>query len=829
MQTRALGQTPPWLAVAVLSAATLGYEVLLTRLFAIVQWHHFAYMIISLALLGYGMSGTFLAIIHEQAGRRFTRFFATNAALFGATAPLCFGLAQRVPFNPLEIGWNPHQLLHLFAIYLLLTVPFFATANAIGLALLVFRRETHRVYAADLVGAGFGATAVVGALFVLPAQQTLLVIAAAGFIAACLTLRSSRGRIKLAALTLLALLLATFAGPLQWLQPLPTPYKALQQALQVTGAQQIATIDGPLGTVTALRNELVPPRHAPGLSLSTGTAPPEQIGLFLDGQPIGAISRFADQQTAPAFLDQMSSALPYHLHAAGVGAGPRVLVLGAGGGTEVLQALSHGAVRIDAVELNANVVVLVRDTFGEFAGGLYAHPYVHVHIAEPRGFAAADTRSYEIIQVALLEAFGAAAAGLHSLQANYLYTVEGLQTLIARLAPGGMLSLTRWVQEPPRDILKLFATTIDALQKAGVVEPDRHLALIRGWNTTTLVLSRRPFEAGQIEALKRFTRNRSFDLSWYPGMQAAEANRYNITDQPYLFDAASALLSEQRQQYTSRYKFDIEPASDDRPYFFHFAKWRTIQELLALAAGAGLAQLEWGHIVLLATVSQALLASILLITLPLWIITRRNRSGPTPPLPRRRLLSYFLAIGLAFMFMEIAFIQKFVLFLSHPLYAIAVVLAAFLVFAGLGSAASKVLARLGDPRGAIWLVSAAIMALTTVYLMLLGPLFGHFVALAEPLKIVLSVVLVAPLAFLMGMPFPHGLRCLRGPAAALVPWAWAINGCASVVSAALATALSMEIGFSGIVLAAVILYAVAAASLPQALPAVRGDLPTPLP
>jgi hypothetical protein len=184
--------------------------------------------------------------------------------------------------------------------------------------------------------------------------------------------------------------------------------------------------------------------------------------------------------------------------------------------------------------------------------------------------------------------------------------------------------------------------------------------------------------------------------------------------------------------------------------------------------------------------------------------------------PRRQVLAYFLAIGLAFLLMEIAFIQKFLLFLSHPLYAIAVVLSAFLVFAGLGSASSETLDRLGGPRRGIWLVATAIMLLTTSYLLSLPPLFRQLMGLAEPLKAIVSVLLIAPLAFLMGMPFPHGLRRLQGPATELVPWAWAINGCASVVSAALATVLAMEIGFSGVVLAAVALYGAAAACLPQA-------------
>ena len=302
-------------------------------------------------------------------------------------------------------------------------------------------------------------------------------------------------------------------------------------------------------------------------------------------------------------------------------------------------------------------------------------------------------------------------------------------------------------------------------------------------------------------------------------MQPQEANRYNVVASPDLFDGATALLGPGRDHFVQNYKFDIAPATDDQPHFFHFFKWRSLPELLSLKEQGGLPLLEWGYPVLVATLVQAVLASLLLIAAPaawaMWIGARQNN-----PRPRGRVLVYFLAIGFAFMFIEIAFIQKFVLFLSHPLYAVAVVLFAFLLFAGIGSAASG---RLHDAALRKWRNPVAALAFAVVLpiglcalfcLTLLAWLFQHAMGLPDALRIVISAALIAPLAFFMGMPFPLGLARVENIDARLVPWAWAINGCASVTGAVLATLLAIHVGFTAVVVVALMLYGVAAAARP---------------
>jgi len=265
------------------------------------------------------------------------------------------------------------------------------------------------------------------------------------------------------------------------------------------------------------------------------------------------------------------------------------------------------------------------------------------------------------------------------------------------------------------------------------------------------------------------------------------------------------------------YKFNIAPATDDKPHFFHFFKWRSLPEFLALKEQGGLPLLEWGYPVLVATLVQATMASLLLIGLPMTWITwagARREGRATPTGSRRRVLVYFLAIGFGFMFIEIAFIQKFALFLSHPLRAVAVVLFAFLLFAGIGSRMAGRLQRRARPRQTLAAVVAALAMSAVLCLLLLPWLFRHGMGLPDTARILISVGLIAPLAFFMGMPFPLGLTRMEATDATLIPWAWGINGCASVTGAVLATLLAIHVGFTAVVVTAMLLYLLAATSAP---------------
>jgi len=801
-------QKPPVLAIALISGAALAYEILLMRLLSIIHWHHFAYMIISVALLGYGASGSFLAINRERLKGKFSSAFVINAALFGLTSLSCFLLAQSLPFNALETLWDPRQPLWLLLIYLLLFIPFFCAANCICLSFSEFPQQLHRVYFYDLLGAGFGAVLAIAALFLFMPMAALRAVALLGLVTALVAvieLKPGNHRGKF----VLFIVISTVAVSSPELTMKLSQFKGLSQALAVQGARVLDNRSSPLGLLTTVESTVMPFRHAPGLSLNTPAVPPSQLAIFTDGDGMSMMTSQSGSGANLDYLDYVTSALPYHVLLPSLqGRAPDVLVLGAGGGTDVLQALHLGAFRVDAVEVNAQLVSLVSETFAGFSGGLYEDPRVSIHIGEARGFVSASSRQWDLIQLALLDSFGASAAGLHALSENYLYTVEAIQAFLGKLRPDGILAITRWIKLPPRDGLKLLATAATSLEESGISHPGDHIMMIRGWNTSTLLLRKQAFSSEEISRLRTFCQDRWFDLIHYPGIREGEPNRFNQLRQAWFYQGAQQLLDERRASFLDQYKFDIHPATDDRPYFFQFLKWSSLPEILALREQGGLPLLEQGYLILVATLAQAAVASLVLILLPLWVgsvAKRREHQGLW------RVFAYFLAIGFAFMLIEIAFIQKFILFLSHPLYAVAVVLSAFLVCAGLGSAASG---KWGS-KFPIYPVVAGIAVLAMLYLFLLPPIFQQLIGLPDAAKIGISAALIAPLAFLMGMPFPLGLSQVAKTMPSGVAWAWGINGCASVMGAVLATILAIHTGFVFVVVLAILLYFLAATASPK--------------
>ncbi len=804
-----VGERLPRGSIALVSAAALAYEVLLTRLFAIIQWHHFAYMVISLALLGFGASGTVLALARRRLMGRFAAVYTSCLALFGVTTVACYLAVRRLPFNPEEMLWDPRQPLYLLLTYLLLAVPFFFAATGIGLALMRYADRAPRLYAADLLGAGVGGAGVVLLLFVAAPGDIVKVVGVLGVAAAVVGCRETGTRLQAVGPLLGGVAVVLLLLPSGWLRPEPSPYKGLSQLLEVSGARLAAERTGPLGVVSAVESPRVPVRDAPGLSLLSPVVPPEQVALFVDGDGPLVITRDTGERSALAYLDYLPVAAPYHL-----GRPQEVLVLGSGGGSGVLQARYHGARRVDAVERNPHVLALAREPYADFSGGVYDAEGVRVHVADARAFVATRADRYDLIQLDAQGGGGGAAAGLYALSEDYLHTTEAFGLYLDHLTPDGYLAVTRSLRLPPRSALKLAATAIAALTRQGVSDPAGHLILFRSLQTVTLLVKATPFTGAEVAALRRFLAARAFDPVHYPGMAAGEANHHNVLDRPLFYEGVRALLGEDAEGFTQRYKYAIAPATDDRPFFHQFFRWRTLPEIVALRERGGLPLLEWGYPVLVVTLAQAVLAGLFLILLPLGRLRKREAASASGS-GYVRVVVYFSAIGLGFLFIEIALIQKFVLFLGHPLYAVGVVLAAFLAFAGLGSSLAGRLAARWGGRQVAMRAAAGVAVLAFMLATGVGVLAGAPMAWPAAVKIGMALLLIAPLGLLMGMPFPLAMVGLGRTAPGMVPWAWGINGCASVVSAVLATLIAVHLGFIALVLCAAALYGVAALTFPM--------------
>ena len=798
----------PVYSIAVLSAAALGYEILLVRLLSIIQWHHYAAMIISLALLGYGVSGTVLALFQKRLLQWFRFYYLTNIVLFGLTSLLCFLVAQQWSFHPEELLFSVGQWRNLVFIYLSLAVPFFFAANAIGLALICYREQLSKLYAADLIGAGLGSLAIILVLFFVFPDTALRFISLLGLMAALIAAVETGPVKRPAWMLLLVLLVIPIILPRVWLQPSLSPYKDLSQALRVTGTSIIDQRSSPLGLIAVMGSTKIPLRYAPEASLHLASEPPAQLGVFIDGNGPTVITRVSEESHLD-YLAQFTSALPYALKEP-----ENVLVLGAGGGTAVLQGLQLGAQEVTAVELNPQIIGLVKTTYADYAGHLYNDELVQVINREARGFLTASDQQFDLIQLPLPGGVGASATGLYSLSEDYLHTVEAFRYYLDHLTPDGYLMINSWVKLPPRDTLKIIATAIAALKEMGVREIDQHLAVIRGWQTSGVLIKKDNFSTEEIEALKAFCKQRSFDVSFYPGITREEVNRFNLLSEPFYYLGTRALLGKDANRYLGEYKFNLTPARDNRPFFYHYFKWDSLREILSLYGRGGAALIDTGYLVSVATLLQAILASMFLVLLPVYFF-QRNRSLQQHSISRSKVLVYFTALGLAFLFIEIAFIQKLMLFLHHPLYAVAVALTAFLIFAGLGSAWSQ---RQLDIKGTLTIGIVrpviVIFLLGLSYLLLLDKLFAGAIQLPDSVRVFISIAIIAPLAFCMGIPFPRGLTQLGQQAPELMPWAWGINGCASVISAVLASLIAIHIGFNAVIVIAILLYIIAAQYFP---------------
>lgn len=817
---------PVLFAIAVISASALAYEILLMRLFSIIQWHHFAYMIISLALLGYGVSGVFLALSRDRLSRNFPWAIMTNLLLFSFSAPACFLLAQQIPFNPAEILWAPVQFLYLCNIYLILTLPFFFAANVIGLSFYQFKQQISSIYAADLLGAGAGSVGIILLLFLMFPEKILIVLILSGILATLIVSIYAFGQqVNTINWTVASIVigLAVIFAPTGWLALNISPYKSQSKLLLIPGTKVIDRSSSPLGLISVMKSDVTPLRYAPGLSLNATAEPPEQLAVFTDADNMTAITRYNGNPETVSYLQETTSALPYYLKQLA-----DILILGAGTGGDILQANYHTIKHIDAVELNPQVIELVKEKYADFAGHIYSRANVNLHVGEARGFIATSNKTYDLINISLLDAFGTS-AGLYSMAENYLYTEQAVQDYLRHLSPGGYLSITRWIKIPPRDATKLLATVISALKEGNIEHLGQRIIMIRSWQTSTLIVKNGDISAEEINRLKQFCSEHSFDPVYYPGISAQEVNRFNIQLQPYLYQAAIALLSNKSESFIDDYKFNIEPATDNQPYFFHFFKWQTLPEIFSLWESGGIFLMESGYLLLIAALLQAIAASLLLIVLPLRLwksklgITNLSgtdlhssegrQAGKLDVKPETgsqlRILVYFFSLGLAFLFIEIAFIQKFILILHHPLYAITAVLSTFLLTAGAGSYFSAKLSR-SNEKSVIMLPVAAIALLSMIYILSFESITGFLLETGDLRRYLLSILLITPLGFCMGMPFPMGLAKISQNNPELIPWIWGINGCASVISAILATLIAMQFGFSVLIFLAIALYCLAA-------------------
>ncbi len=785
------------IAIFFISAAVLGLELVLVRALSIGHWHHFSYLVISTALLGFGAGGTFVTVGSKLLVRHYAKGLWCFACLLALSVPFVFWVCQKVPLDELQLIWDRRQILYLFGYYLLFFVPFFCAGVSIALAFTVCADKAHRLYFYNMTGSGLGAAGIVALMYRYSPQQLLLVVSAAAFFAALILAFGISRRWLVATLICTAVCLLAFSpiGPFE-LEIEISENKLLVYYSALPEAETVAVLYSPLGRLDCVQAPAI--RHFPGLSFTYQGDLPKQFLIISDADGISAINHFEHLSDLDCY-NHTTSALGYHLQSC-----PNVCIIGAGGGSDVAQALALKAHKVTAVEMNSQIIELVRDKFDKFASGLYNRADVQIIIAEGRSFLQTTRQLFDIINISLLDSLSASAAGLYALNESHLYTIEAIEQALRRLRPNGLLSITRGLKTPPRDSLKMFATVTEALRSRGVTEPAKHIIMIRSWATATIIVSPGPFSSLQIANARKFTQERSFDLVHLPGIEPAEVNRFHILEKPIYYESAQRILSPEYEAFYRNYAYSIRPATDDRPYFFDFFKWESLPHMIRTMPRQWLPFSEWGYLVLGATLLQAICASSLFILLPLFIAKPVKAVGSG----KLAALSYFLLLGLAYMFLEMGFIQKLTLLIGHPVFGVAVTLVGFLVFSGCGSLFSARLFQ--SPVRRIQVAVLAIIIIGVAEIMLLKFSFNWLVGFSRPGRILLGLAIAAPPAFFMGIPFPTALKRLHATGKPLVPWAWGVNGFASVIGAVLGTFLAISVGFTTLTLVALACYFLAA-------------------
>ncbi len=784
-----------YLGIFLLSASTLAFEINLTRIFSVAQFYHFAFMIVSLALLGFGASGALLTLfpgIKDQDLRSTLAWLGWGLAgsMLGA-----YALTLYVPFDSYRIAreWGQGAVLALH--YVALAAPFFCCGAAVGLLLDAQSRRVGRVYAANLLGSAAGCLLAVIAPAVVGGAGMVFLAAALGALAAGVFPPPARDRTRRrvsllihggAFLTLLAL---AFQTP-SFFEIRLSPYKSLSYALRYPDAMLTFQRWNGFSRVDVVQSSSI--RSLPGRGFRCAQSPPAQKGLTVDGDDLNPITHVAPGFERLPFTDCLLSALPYRLRAGG-----RALVLGSRGGFDLLVALSEGAEAVIAVEANPLIVEAVREQ-GAWAGELYDEPRVTVAIEGGRSYARRSRALYDVVALSLTTPQRPVTSGAYSLGEDYRYTVQAFVDYMSRLDEGGILVVSRWLQTPPSESIRAFALAVEAVERTGG-DPHRSLVALRSYQQMLILARKGPFTEDELTVVRDFASERFFDLVYLPDICPDEVNLHNVMpDAAYHRACIDLLEAEDRRLWYQAYPFDVQPPTDNRPFFGHFFKWGQTGEVLAMAGHTWQPFGGAGYFVLLALLALAVVAAVVLIVSPLALRRRRlrHRAGPV-----WATLGYFALLGVGFLFVEIPLLQKFILFLGHPAYAMATVLFAVLLFSGVGSLLSH--------RAPLRWVLISLPVLIGGYAMGL-PIFFQM-TLGAPLtaRFALSVAALAPPALLMGMPFPKGMTLLGQAAPDLVVWAWGVNGAISVVASILAALLALSGGFSLVLFVGAACYVVA--------------------
>ncbi|HSE96833.1 MAG TPA: hypothetical protein VLD57_01095 [Blastocatellia bacterium] len=752
-----MNRTKIYPGIALITLAVLMLELSLTRLFSATMYYHFAFMAISLALFGSGASGVFIYIFQRRLSLNKTGGWLSLSAILFALSTL-FALYV-IMTNPLTYETGMENYYRLARIYGATTLPFFFAGCAITLAITRLAKDISRLYLFDLAGAALGCLLLIPVLNSIGAINTVLLVAAIASAGGVL-FSTATGSDK-AALAVSLIVTSSLTGFLV--------YNTATNAIDIRqskGAEETRVLFSKWNSFSRITVEGDTDQH---------------IEIKIDADAATGIVRNANDLSLHEHQRYLIASLAYHLKQ-----DPNVLIIGPGGGYDVTTALVFGAPSITAVEVNPIIArdVMLSEPFRSYSGNVYEQPGVNLVVDEGRSFIRRSDERYDILQATMVDTWAATSAGAFALTENNLYTVEAFKDYVTHLKEDGLLTMTRWYFEPPDQLLRLISLTRAMMSEMGISNPERRIMLVRdsheGYDRSpaTFIFKKSEFTDEEVRTIESVAATSGFDLLYTPATRPDNV-------------FARMIEAEDPSEVWNSFETNVEPTRDNNPFFFNSIRLSNLGEALT---GVG----EWqktnlGTFVLFALFVITTVLVLLFILVPLALV--RRRALTTRVKDKLSYLLYFACLGAGFIIVEVAMIQKFILFLGHPVYALAVVLFSLLTFSAAGS---YLTGRFEEARlvSILKKLIVSLAALVVVYILVIPPIFYGFVHLPLAIRIVMAVVLMAPLAVLMGMPMPTAIRMLAHSSPELIPWAWGVNGATSVMGSVAALVIAILTGFN---------------------------------
>jgi SAM-dependent methyltransferase len=765
-----------YLGVFLIALSLLMLEVTLTRIFSVILFYHFAVLSISLALFGASAAGVVVYLFPTYFQKeKLETMFTFLSLIYSISVVISFLVFLQIPAGYWDVSFGNFVTLSLT--YVTLAIPFFFGGLVLSLVLATLASQVSLIYFADLIGAASGCLLALWCLDMVGGPGTVFVVAIVGTLASVVFSFRRQSRLRYVNLAWLGISVTILILNIQFnIYNIKFVKGKLEQPLLYERWNSFSRV-----TVFP-ENKQSGEVFGWGLSHDYSYDNPGWMRLTIDAMAETPIIHFNGDWESVRFLKYDVSALVYYLKN-----NSKVLVIGPGGGRDVLSALLFGAYQVDGVELNPLIVQAVRHNFADYVGHIYDDPRVHIYVDDGRNFLAKSSERYDVLQASAVDTWATTVAGAFALSENTLYTKEAFQLYRQHLTPDGILAFSRFVYPGDRygEALRLTSLALAAWKEDGVQEPSQYMMLVGNLNATedtgyvSLLLKNSPFSLEEVEEVEKISQEMGFSVLYAPFGRGHGVIHELVTSPDYDF-------------FWESYSIDITPPTDDRPFFFQMMKVTDIPRLGLQTIYENEEKLRLVPIatlgVLLTLVSFLVLVFILG---PMWFYRRRNLKNINGNM---LFLLYNACLGIGFMLIEVGLIQKFVLFLGHPTYSLAVVLSSLLLSSGLGSFATRKVAPERASRVASR-IGLGLIFLLPLYILFLPILQNSFMGLDQVLKIIISICGLFPIGLIMGTFFPLGIKLVvLYQAETSIPWYWAVNGATSVFASVFAIAVGLQFG-----------------------------------